>query len=273
MSIIGEYKKADVPESRLLTIDAMALGLEKRYVKALIEVDVTAAREIIRKEKEKADGRRLSFTAWLITCIGHAVSEYPEVHSVLKRKKLYTFDDVDISTVVETERKGKLVPLPVVLRKANLKTVDEISAEILRIRETGATEDDLVLGDKGTSKVAGLAVRMPGFIRRRGMKWYISDPFRIKKTMGTVIVSSVGMFGIIGGWAIPVSIHPLSFAIGGIARKPVMGNSGVEPGEVLSMTILFDHDVVDGAYAARFTSHLAELMEKAYGLEDRPSDS
>ncbi|MBN1288780.1 MAG: 2-oxo acid dehydrogenase subunit E2 [Actinobacteria bacterium] len=268
MDIIGEYTKVPVPDSRLLTIDAMELGLKKRYVKALIEVNVTAAREIIQNEKDRVDGRPLSFTAWLVMCIAHAVSKYPEVHSVLKRRKLYTFKDVDVTTIVETEHKGKLVPLPVVLRKANQKTVEEISAEINAVRESGTPEGDMVLGDKGTSRVAGLAVRMPGFIRRLGMKWYISDPFRIKKTMGTVIVSSVGMFGLIGGWAIPVSIHPLSFAIGGIARKPVIGKAGIEPGEVLSVTILFDHDVVDGAYAARFTSHLSGLIQGAHGLHD-----
>jgi len=34
------------------------------------------------------------------------------------------------------------------------------------------------------------------------------------------------------------------------------------------MTVLIDHDVVDGAPAARFVSRLAELVENGYGLTE-----
>jgi hypothetical protein len=34
------------------------------------------------------------------------------------------------------------------------------------------------------------------------------------------------------------------------------------------MTLLFDHDIVDGAPAARFTQRLKELIESGYGLEE-----
>ncbi|NTU81392.1 MAG: 2-oxo acid dehydrogenase subunit E2 [Chloroflexales bacterium] len=34
------------------------------------------------------------------------------------------------------------------------------------------------------------------------------------------------------------------------------------------MTVVFDHDVIDGAPAARFTRRLVELIESGYGLKD-----
>ena len=34
------------------------------------------------------------------------------------------------------------------------------------------------------------------------------------------------------------------------------------------MTVLFDHDVVDGAPVPRFLSHLRDLMECGYGLQE-----
>ena len=38
--------------------------------------------------------------------------------------------------------------------------------------------------------------------------------------------------------------------------------------EYLSLTISFDHDIIDGAPAARFTERLKELIESGYGLDD-----
>lgn len=41
----------------------------------------------------------------------------------------------------------------------------------------------------------------------------------------------------------------------------------VEPRDMLSLTVLFDHDVIDGVPAAAFVRRLTELMEGAHGLD------
>jgi 2-oxoacid dehydrogenases acyltransferase (catalytic domain) len=43
--------------------------------------------------------------------------------------------------------------------------------------------------------------------------------------------------------------------------------------DYLSMTISFDHDIIDGAPAARFTQRLKELIESGYGLPDSTVES
>jgi len=48
---------------------------------------------------------------------------------------------------------------------------------------------------------------------------------------------------------------------GGNADKPGVTQGQIQIREVLSLTLTFDHDVVDGAPAARFTSRLKELIE------------
>jgi pyruvate/2-oxoglutarate dehydrogenase complex dihydrolipoamide acyltransferase (E2) component len=40
----------------------------------------------------------------------------------------------------------------------------------------------------------------------------------------------------------------------------------IEIRERLSMTVSFDHDIIDGAPAARFTQRFKELIETGYGL-------
>jgi pyruvate/2-oxoglutarate dehydrogenase complex dihydrolipoamide acyltransferase (E2) component len=42
----------------------------------------------------------------------------------------------------------------------------------------------------------------------------------------------------------------------------------IEVRELMSVTVSFDHDIVDGAPAARFTQRLKELVERAGELED-----
>jgi len=75
------------------------------------------------------------------------------------------------------------------------------------------------------------------------------------------------MFGR-GGWGIViVPIHTLGITIGGIVEKPGVVDGRIEIREYLDLTISVDHDIVDGAPAARFTQPLRELIEGGYGLE------
>ena len=74
------------------------------------------------------------------------------------------------------------------------------------------------------------------------------------------------MFGSGSGWGIPVTNHTLQLTLGGIAKKPGIVEDRIAVREILSLTISFDHDIVDGAPAARFTQRLKELIESGYGL-------
>jgi pyruvate/2-oxoglutarate dehydrogenase complex dihydrolipoamide acyltransferase (E2) component len=60
--------------------------------------------------------------------------------------------------------------------------------------------------------------------------------------------------------------------VGGISCRPGFVDGDVEPREHLHVTATFDHDVVDGAPAARFLERLRELVEGAYGLESDAED-
>ena len=91
---------------------------------------------------------------------------------------------------------------------------------------------------------------------------------RVSKA-GTVGISSVGMFGKgHAGWGIAIGSHSLDLVVGGTARKPAYVEDHLEPRDILDVTIIFDHDVIDGAPAARFTRNLVELIESGYGLSE-----
>jgi pyruvate/2-oxoglutarate dehydrogenase complex dihydrolipoamide acyltransferase (E2) component len=55
--------------------------------------------------------------------------------------------------------------------------------------------------------------------------------------------------------------------VGSITWKPAVVDGRIEPREMLNLTVIFDHNVIDGAPAARFTRRLVELIESGSGLE------
>lgn len=79
----------------------------------------------------------------------------------------------------------------------------------------------------------------------------------------------VGMFVLGVGWALViVPLHTLALTVGGMTQKPGIVDDWVEPREYLALTASVDHDIVDGAPAARFARHLRELIEGAEVLRD-----
>ena len=266
MKNIGEYKIDTFPASRLSTIDVGIEGLKKHHIKALIELDVTEARKMISEKKKLRE--KVSFNSWLIKCISHAVEESMQIHGIRKGKReVVIFEDIDISIVIEREVQGIKVPLPYVIRKTNEKSISDICNEIRNGQKQQINDEgDYVLGEKKNDLLMKFYYTIPGFFRRIIWRYIIKNPFMAKQNMGSVIITSLGMMGKINGWVIPVSVHPLCFAIGSIVKKPGVIEDRIEIREYLYMTVLVDHDVIDGAPAVRALSKLTKMVESGYGL-------
>jgi pyruvate/2-oxoglutarate dehydrogenase complex dihydrolipoamide acyltransferase (E2) component len=61
--------------------------------------------------------------------------------------------------------------------------------------------------------------------------------------------------------------------VGGIGVKPGVVDGHIAIREYLSLTISLNHDLIDGAPAARFTEQLKDLIESGYGLGDSTVES
>lgn len=81
------------------------------------------------------------------------------------------------------------------------------------------------------------------------------------KKMGNVAITSVGMMGSINGWFIHKSVHPLSMGIGSVIKKAVVADNEICIREILRMTILTDHDTIDGAPMVRLLKELTRQIE------------
>jgi len=267
------YRKTRLPDTRLIAIEAMKRGVKAHYVCGFLEIDVTEARRRIKAAK--SNGNHVSFTAWIVKCLASAVKEFPEVNAYRKGRSAYVFETVNIGIMVERELGGEAVPLPYLVKDCGAKSVRDISREIADVK-TGYVGQDLVIADRQAARIAKLAVWLPGPLRSLGLWIFFRNPERKQKMMGTIGVTAVGMFGKSGGWPLPIpNLHPLAVAVGGISRRPLYTGEGdeLQPREMLDLTLMFDHDVIDGAPAARFSARLIELMESAHGLEPQEGDS
>ncbi len=248
-----------------LPIDLLNNLAPKHRIYGLVEIDVTKARNFISENEEKT-GEKLSFTAWVIKCIGQAVSEHSEVQALRRGKtKIVIFDDVDVGMIVEKKTKSGRVPTQYCVRKANEKSFRQIHDEI-RQAQREDIGDRIVSGRRKSASDSALR-RLPGPFRRLFWRKFRSDPFLRKQMMGTVGVTAVGMFGKGGGWAIPVGLHPVVFALGGISKKSRDPINPADIGEYLNLTVMFDEEVSFGAPATRFIARLSELMQTGFGLK------
>ena len=230
----------------------------------LIEVDVTLARELIRQQRE-ATGGRISFTGFIVACLAKAVAAERDVQAYRDlRDRLVIFDDVDVSVSMEVQMEGRSFPMSHVIRAANRRDVVDIHREIRAVEHDPSSSPSTRL--IGAGKVF---VLLPGMVRGWLLRSLRRFPHLQKAIEGTVGVSSIGMFGAGGGWGLPFQVHTLNVLVGGIVERPAIVDGQLVSRELVDLTLSFDHDVVDGAPAARFTAKLRELIESADGLVEK----
>ena len=228
-------------------IDAGYLANKRHIIYGLLEDDVTAAKERINAlAATSSDGDKLFMTAYIVACIGRAVAEDPAIHAYKQRKKLVMLDDVDIVVMIEPEKEKGATAFPHIVRKANQKSVQDISDEIRRVQKTSAESDQNY--DK---KKTRMFTKLPQWLRMMFYKNIRRNPETIRKMQGTVIVTSVGMMATgHRGWGLTfLPTHTLGLTLGGIQRMPAVvekqdGSEGIEIHSFLSITLAFDHDIV-----------------------------
>ncbi len=261
----ADYQVVPYPKHRRAEAVLYRSVQHKPMIHGLIEVDVTRARAFLREHQAKT-GESLSFTAFLIACLGKAMDEHKAVQAFRKGSKhLILFEEVDVYTLIERDVAGQKQIISHTIRAANRKTFREIHHEI----RTAQVED-----------VAKALERYQAFLilptlLLRFLVWVLGrSPQVQKKYGGTVGLSAVGMFGEGAGWGIPPATkHTLMITVGGIGVKPGIVDGHIAIREYLSLTVSFDHNMIDGAPAARFTEQLKELIERGYDLDDSTVES
>jgi pyruvate dehydrogenase E2 component (dihydrolipoamide acetyltransferase) len=192
------------------------------HVHHTVEVDMAEA--VLIKDKISKMGVKLSFTELIIKSVAKALAEFPMVNNSLINGSLVTNDSIHIGVAVALDN-GLIVP---VIRNANQKALSQLRAEVVdlstRAREGKLTPDDY--------------------------------------TGGTFTVSNLGMYGV--DHFTPI-VNPPESGILGVCRtvdKPVVVDGTIVIRPMMNLVLGYDHRVVDGALAGKFTARVRQLLEQ-----------
>jgi hypothetical protein len=264
---IGHYQVVNLPPGRRLMINMLNLGELNHSMYGLLEVDVTIPRELIADHKART-GETLSFTGYLTYCLARAVDEDKTVQAYLKgSNQLAMFDDVDVGLMIERTIGEKRTLMGYTVRLANHKTYMEIHQEIRSVQSTSMPPN------RGLPTWFRYAMLLPWPLSKL-FNAFLETIMRRNPAIGvslggTVGISSVGMFSEgISGWGIFPVTQVLGLIAGSIVCKPAVVNGQIEPREILNLTVVFDHKLIDGAPATRFVRRLVELIESGHGLTE-----
>lgn len=256
------YKVYPFPVQRRVIADTVRMARRKNTMYGLFEVNVTNARKAIHEYRART-GEALSFTAFVISCLGRAVEQHKEVHGYLNLwNQVVVFDDVDITAMIEVDFEGQKFPLAHIIRAANRRTFREIHDEIRAVQA-----DPQAVLNAANAPFMRYFLLLPAFLRDVFYKILLSSPKLMKQAIGTVQLSTVGMFGQ-AGWAVSPPVYNLSLMLGGVAEKPVVVGGQIALQQMMSVTLCLNHDIVDGVPAGRFARRLVELIESGYGLSE-----
>ena len=190
--------------------------------------DITNLYKIYKnlKNSNKNKGIKVSLIPFYINFLVQAIKKFPEINSSLSkdRKNLIIKKYVNVGIAVDTLQ-GLVVPI---IKNCETKSVKEINTELIKLSKK-ARNGELQIND-----IEG----------------------------GTVTISSLG--GIGGTYFTPIVVPHQAIILGfsKAERKLILNanNKKLENRLILPFSMSYDHRIIDGALAAKFTTELARLL-------------
>jgi pyruvate dehydrogenase E2 component (dihydrolipoamide acetyltransferase) len=217
-----EYKSAPLAGHRKVIADRLSLSARTAvHVPITMEIDMTPAARL-KSEKEKS-GLQISYNDFTIRATAMALREFPAVNTMLLGQELRMMNEVNVGFAV-VSGDDLLVP---VIRNADHLSLEEITRSAKTLAERARS------GSLTTREMSG----------------------------GTFTVSNLGMYDV--DLFAPV-INPPETAILGVGRivpKLVVVGENMAVRQMMTLTLVFDHRVIDGVRAARFLQRVKQLLE------------
>ena len=208
------------------------------HVTSFAEADVTHMvmwRDRIKKEFEKREGEKITFTPLFIEAIVKCIKKYPWLNSSIDGDKLIVKRDINIGMATALPSGNLIVPV--------IKGADQLNLVGL------------------TKQVNGLANAA------RNNKLKPDDTVG-----GTFTLTNVGSFGSIMGTPIINQPQVAILAVGAIKKRPVVietehGDS-IAIRHMMYLSMSYDHRIIDGALGATFLSAVAKELENFDAARD-----
>ncbi|MFS0852158.1 dihydrolipoamide acetyltransferase family protein [Microbacterium sp. 179-I 3D4 NHS] len=227
----GERRETRIPIRGVRKHTAAAMvqsAFTAPHVTVFHSVDVTATMEFLaslREDRAYAD-LRIGPLAVVAKAVCLALGRAPGLNARWDEEagEIVQYGYVDLGIAAATER-GLIVPN---LRDAERMTLVELSAGIRALAETARS------GRTSPAELAG----------------------------GTFSISNIGVFGVDAGTPILPPGQSGILAVGAVRRQPWEHQGGIALRDVMTLSLSFDHRLVDGAEGARFLKDVADVLEE-----------
>lgn len=191
----------------------------------MVELDASKLverRQRLLEKVEREQGFKLSYTDLFLEALVAAIREQPLANAAFSEEEIMVYEDVNVSVAVDTEA-GLLVP---VLHKAQQMSLGERAAALRELADR-ARAGRLTSGD------------FEG---------------------GTITLSNLGMHGIEGGTPLVTSPQAAVVFVGAMVERPWVVEGEIVPRPTISVSVGFDHRILDGVSAARFTTAFRQAL-------------
>jgi len=230
----GVAERVPVRGTRRLIAEHMARSArEIPHVTTFLTVDAHWLEEFRRDIAEGSDAR-ISPLPVIVRALAEIVLQHPKLNASYdaERTEMVLYRDCHVGIATDTER-GLLVP---VVRDAGRKGILEIAAEI------GALSQSARKGTITPEQMAG----------------------------GTITVTNVGTFG--SEFGTPIINFPQAaiLAVGVIEPRALVVDGEVAARPAMTLSLSFDHRLLDGAEAGRALRDLGQFLESPFRLGSLP---
>ena len=199
---------------------------------------------------------RVSYVSYLVKAAADVVAEVPEARTVLRdglRPRLAVVQDIHVKVLFDKTVEGtRCVVAGTVARVQDLDT-DRIQDEI-DLCKKAAVEDP-----QGPFRQLRRLQRLPLPAARLLYRAAARDPERRAALQGVFSVTSVGREPVRA--ILPMISGTLGFGMGRITDTPVADGGAVRIAPLLTLSLTFDHRVIDGALAAEVLARTKQHLE------------
>ncbi|MGC9397835.1 MAG: dihydrolipoamide acetyltransferase family protein [Anaerolineae bacterium] len=200
---------------------------ERPQVTLITELDATNLVNA-RAQLNAEPDVKVSYNAFLVKAVALALRDHPEANVALTEAGLQQRQQINVGLAVDTER-GLMVP---VLHDADAKGLLEIDRALKELAQRAL--DGVSLPDE----LVG----------------------------GSITVTNLGMYEIDAFTPIINPSESVILGVGQIAAKPVVADGEIAIRQMMTLSLGFDHRVIDGAPAARFLQRIKRLLERPAAL-------
>jgi 2-oxoglutarate dehydrogenase E2 component (dihydrolipoamide succinyltransferase) len=201
------------------------------HVTSFAECDVTNMvlwREKVKKEFEKREGNKITFTPLFIEAVVKSIKKYPWLNSSVDGDKILVKKDINIGMATALPTGNLIVPV--------IKNADQLNLVGLA-KQVNGLADAARTGKLRPDDTAG----------------------------GTFTLTNVGTFGSIMGTPIISQPQVAIMAVGAIKKRPVVietaqGDS-IAIRHMMYISLSYDHRIIDGALGSTFLNAVARELE------------